>query len=1546
MKKVLFTLLALVAIMSEANAQVGYTISLIEQGYDDYNYTKSIALTALNPGVTETEDVYAGIVGGECPPIYPGATVTLTIGVDKGWFVHEVKAYTSIETDQMQSPRRSSDVSLLTQVPVTKGDGNTWTFTMPEANVQLYIKYLNTPPYFVDAENIKLVVPENTVRATAGTIKAIDDQGDGFTFEIMGGTGEDLFDIGLKTGIVTMKAGVEPFDYEAWKDAGGVGYTLEVGVCDTRAAQFDEVFGTSHTFTVTISDVNEEPYFTNETDVIYIAEGAAASTDMVTYADKDKYATGEFLNNELAIISDESNLFEISADGHIKTKEGVVLDYETQKDKVYTIEVRVRDANKDTDGQYVYPDFYEDKTFKVKVSDVNEAPIFKAEAYTYELLATERTEQVLGTVETTDPDIYATDFSTITYSLEGDDAANFKIDATTGKISLKDGTAFNYAEKSVYSFNAVASDKKNKVSVPVTVTLSRKPLTITAQSHAFTYTGAAQTWAQYDVEGLVGDDAITVVVTGSITLPAESPVANKIESYEFTKGTAGNYTVTTVDGELTMTAANVAITITAASQEWTYDGTAHSNTAVTITSGELLTGDELVATASGAATNVADTKAGNNPVAEGYKVMHGEEDVTANYAITAVAGTLTIKPKAVTITAQSHTFAYTGETQTWPQYDVEGLVGDDAITAVVTGSITLPTESPVVNKLESYEFTKGTASNYTVTTVDGELTMTAASVAITLTAGSGEWTYDGTAHSNTAVTITSGELLAGDVLVAEATGAATNVADTKAGNNPIAEGYKVMHGETDVTANYAITTVAGTLTINPKAVTITAQNHAFIYNGKAQTWPKYDVEGLVGDDAITAVVTGSVTYYVNEVVANKIESYEFTKGTASNYTVTTKDGNLIISKASVYITGGITVSKEVNNGEATYTVDCSHVEFDGLVGDDKITVSGIKVMAVETNEDGTETVTLDFTDMKCEGDHVDCYYILVASKAKQVTVAKTTETTAEVAADGTKTETTVSKETNADGGITEVTVETTKEASGKEVVTETTTETDADGNIVASTENKTEKNTDGSTTETSKTYASSGGSGGGGSSGGGGGGGSSSGGGGGVSVTTESKTTKNANGEVTSSTTSKEEKDADGKLIASESSNYEKHPDGSKTESENKMWLDEEACKHETGSLKETDQGAAAPWHESESETLYDQFGMFTEEKTNESWKDLEDGTVFELEQHGCVEEITGVWKEHNIGILWDGDGDPWCKQESTLVKDEHDGTVLSRLDTEEWKDKETGNTILMDSKMPELTGSGEDYVALEWTDEDEANFNAWLKEGSIPDGSDDASLSQFESTWNENAADNFNVDLALRAGDQQNVDLCVTAVKNAQDATTSKNSSINVRQSVNTTKLVVSNVLNGSKKVKTLKVTKAEIKKGAFREMAQVKRITPSPKTPKICVPNRLLKKVVKKHSPSRAPEEESGDVPEGYIEIESGEEYEVLTDEPIVLTIDTEGEPMEITSIMVTQDDISTAIRTIDTASGKTTDEWYTIDGRKLDKAPTAKGIYIVNGKKVAVK
>ena len=62
-----------------------------------------------------------------------------------------------------------------------------------------------------------------------------------------------------------------------------------------------------------------------------------------------------------------------------------------------------------------------------------------------------------------------------------------------------------------------------------------------------------------------------------------------------------------------------AITISAADGTWTYDGAAHSSAGVAVTSGELVQGDELVATAKGSATNVADTSAGNNSVEAGCR---------------------------------------------------------------------------------------------------------------------------------------------------------------------------------------------------------------------------------------------------------------------------------------------------------------------------------------------------------------------------------------------------------------------------------------------------------------------------------------------------------------------------------------------------------------------------------------------------------------------------------------------------------------------------------------------------------------------------------------------------------------------------------------------------------------------------------------------------------------------------------------------------------------------------------------------------------------
>ena len=433
-----------------------------------------------------------------------------------------------------------------------------------------------------------------------------------------------------------------------------------------------------------------------------------------------------------------------------------------------------------------------------------------------------------------------------------------------------------------------------------------------------------------------------------------------------------------------MTAASVEITITAASEGWTYDGSAHSNNAVSVTSGSLLEGDELVATATGSVTNVADTADGNNPIAAGYKIMHGEEDVTESYEITPVAGTLTINPKDVTITAQDKEFTYNGTAQSWAEYDVEGLVGNDAITAVVTGSITFPSESPATNELTSYEFTTGTPGNYSVTTANGELTMTAASVEITITAASEGWTYDGSAHSNNAVSVTSGSLLEGDELVATATGSVTNVADTADGNNPIAEGYKIMHGDEDVTANYTITPVAGKLTINPISAVVTITGHTVntVFDGDEHTASGYDVETsnplyTEADFAFSGDATAARRDAGTTDMGLAGDQFTNTNPNFTNVTFTVEDGYITITRKPVTVSAN---SQNKTYGEADQPLTA---EVTGTVGSDTVDYT-------LTREEGENagTYTIHVTGTEIQGNYEVSYTdaLMTISQVPDVTV--------------------------------------------------------------------------------------------------------------------------------------------------------------------------------------------------------------------------------------------------------------------------------------------------------------------------------------------------------------------------------------------------------------------------------------------------------------------------------------------------------------------------------------------------------------------------------
>ena len=353
-----------------------------------------------------------------------------------------------------------------------------------------------------------------------------------------------------------------------------------------------------------------------------------------------------------------------------------------------------------------------------------------------------------------------------------------------------------------------------------TLEVTKRPVTLTSATDSKEFDGNPLTNNTVTVsgDGWATGEGATFNVTGTITKVGTD---NNTFTYALNDGIlASNYTITPVNGKLTIMQNTSEITVVPGSGSKTYDGTALTKTeqadfAVT----GVPDGFTWTASADGTVTNVVPDQGEKavNAVSE-FKILLSNEDVTDQFSgIDATAtGTLSITPKAVTVTAEDKDFTYNGTSQSWAKYVVYGLVGSDEIDAVVDGSIQFPSESPRINELVSYRFTYGKPGNYSVTTVNGILTLTKASQAITITAASDSWTYDGSAHTNTAVNVTSGNLFTGDVLEASATGSVTNVSETSNGNNPIASGYKVTHGNRDVTENYSITPVAGTLTIIPR----------------------------------------------------------------------------------------------------------------------------------------------------------------------------------------------------------------------------------------------------------------------------------------------------------------------------------------------------------------------------------------------------------------------------------------------------------------------------------------------------------------------------------------------------------------------------------------------------------------------------------------------------------------------------------------------------------------------------------------------------------
>ena len=418
--------------------------------------------------------------------------------------------------------------------------------------------------------------------------------------------------------------------------------------------------------------------------------------------------------------------------------------------------------------------------------------------------------------------------------------------------------------------------------VPVTVTISKAALTVTAENKSMPYGGPLPTYT-YTNTGLKGTDTLTGLNLG-ITIGCTATLTSPVGTYDITvTGAASttNYAVSYVKGTLTITN-NTSLTVSATGYTGTYDALAHN--------GVISTTPSLAGAAISYSTDGGATYSSTNPQfvnAGTYTVK--VKATLANYADAFATATVTINKAALTITANNKSMPYGGPLPTY-DYANTALKGSDTLTSLNLG-ITAGCSATLTSPVGTYDITvTGAASsaNYTVSYVKGTLTVTT-NTSMTLNATGYSGTYDATAHN--------GVLSATPSVAGAAISYSTDGGTTYSSTNPQFTNAGTYTVKVKATlANYADAIVPVTVTIGKAALTITANNKSMPYGGPLPTYD-YANTALKGTDTLSGLNLG-ITVGCSATVTSPVGTYDITvTGAASsaNYTVSYVKGTLTIT---------------------------------------------------------------------------------------------------------------------------------------------------------------------------------------------------------------------------------------------------------------------------------------------------------------------------------------------------------------------------------------------------------------------------------------------------------------------------------------------------------------------------------------------------------------------------------------------------------------------------------------------------------------------------
>ena len=376
-------------------------------------------------------------------------------------------------------------------------------------------------------------------------------------------------------------------------------------------------------------------------------------------------------------------------------------------------------------------------------------------------------------------------------------------DANTYPMGL---TAANFTNKSANFTNVefVVTDGS--------LTINKRSVTLTSASDSKVYDGTALTNGTVTVsgDGFADGEGAAYDVTGSRTDVGES---DNTFTYTLNKGTkADNYSIELVFGKLEVTPVTdeVIVTITGRTGEMPYDGKEHSvfGYDVTVSNALYNTKEDMQFNGIDADATAKGTDAGTYPIGLTAEDFTNKSKNFSKVTFVVTDGYVKINPRPVTLTSETAGKTYDGTALEKPAVTVggDGFVEGQVTEIKATGSVT--NAGSVANTI-TFTPNKETFKdgNYAITKTEGTLTIAKRSVLIT--SQSATKTYDGSALTRPAVTITGDGFVPGELAKAEATGSITKV-----GSTPNTIQYTTTGAFN--AANYSIALSVGTLTVTEK----------------------------------------------------------------------------------------------------------------------------------------------------------------------------------------------------------------------------------------------------------------------------------------------------------------------------------------------------------------------------------------------------------------------------------------------------------------------------------------------------------------------------------------------------------------------------------------------------------------------------------------------------------------------------------------------------------------------------------------------------------